>query len=102
MFVFAIASGVTGTLTTRASDGFRKVGFSIAAVCAYGVATVMMAFLLQRLPVGIVYAIWTGSAAVVLLVIDRFAFGVRTTKAQLLGMALTLLGVVLLGGAVQK
>jgi len=101
LFVLAIGSGASGTILTRASDGFRRPGYSLGAIAAYGVATVVLALLLQRLPVGIVYAVWTGSAAVVLLAIDRIAFQVRTSGAQLVGVAITIVGVALLGTAVQ-
>lgn len=101
MFAAAIGSGVSGTLFTRASKGFRKWGYAAGAVAAYAVATFMMALLLQRLPVGIVYAIWTGAAAVVLLLVDRFAFRVRARTPQLIGMAVTIVGVALLGTAAQ-
>jgi len=101
LLVLAIGSGASGTVLTRASDGFRKPGYSLGAIAAYGVATVMLALLLQRMPVGIVYAIWTGAAAVVLLTIDRLAFQVRTSGAQLVGVAITIVGVALLGTAVQ-
>ena len=102
MFVLAIASGASGTLLTRASQGFRRWGYSLGAIGAYGTATFMMALLLQRLPVGIVYAVWTGAAAVVLLVVERLAFKVRTNKPQRAGMAITIVGVALLGTAVQS
>ncbi len=101
MFVLAIGSGASGTVLTRASNGFRRVGYSLGAIAAYGVATVMLALLLQRMPVGIVYAVWTGAAAVVLLAIDRVAFQVRTSGPQLVGVAITIVGVALLGTAVQ-
>lgn len=101
MFAAAIGSGVTGTLFTRASEGFRRWGYAAGSIAAYTVATIMMALLLQRLPVGIVYAVWTGAAAVVLLLVDRFAFKVETRRPQLIGMAITIVGVALLGTAAQ-
>lgn len=97
MMTFAVASGVSGTLFTRASKGFSRQRYGLAAIVCYAVATGLMAWLVKRLPVGIVYAVWTGSAAVVLLAVDAFAFKVRTTRLQLVGMALTLVGVMLLG-----
>ncbi len=100
LFALAIGSGVSGTLLTRASSGFRRWGYGIGAIGAYGIATVMMALLLQRLPVGIVYAIWTGAAAVVLLAVDRFVFHLERTRAQLAGIAVTFVGIALLSTAV--
>lgn len=102
MFILAIGSGVSGTILTRASDGFRKWRYGLGAVGAYAIATVAMALLLQRLPVGIVYAVWTGSAAVVLVAVDRIFFNVKNNKSQLVGMLVTFLGVVLLGTAMRS
>jgi small multidrug resistance pump len=97
MFGLAIASGVAGTLSTRASRGFTRLPYAVAAVASYTVATLTEAWLVQRVPVGIVYAVWTGTAAAVLLGIDRFVFGERTTRMQVAGTALVLVGVGLLG-----
>lgn len=99
MLAAAIASGVVGTLCTRASRGFQRWGYGLSAVAAYGLATVLLAWLVMHLPVGAVYAVWTGTAAVVLLVIDTLIFGVRITWLQRAGMLVTLTGVGLLGTA---
>lgn len=99
MLVAAIASGVTGTVCTRASDGLRRWGYSLGAVGAYGIATVLLAWLVLHLPMGVVYAVWTGSAAVILLLIDTFVYKVQTSWIQRAGMLVTLLGVALLGTA---
>lgn len=102
MFALAVGSGASGTVLTRASNGFRRWGYGLGAIGAYAVATVMMALLLQRLPVGVVYAVWTGAAAVVLLVVDRLVFGVENSRIQLAGMAVTFIGIVFLATAVQS
>lgn len=100
MLAAAVVAGVSGTLFTRASKGFSRWAYSAAAVASYGLATVLMAWLVQRLPVGVVYAVWTGAAALVLLAIDTIMFKVRTRPWQLAGMAVTLAGVALLGTVV--
>lgn len=99
MLAAAIASGVTGTLCTRASQGLRRWGYTLGAVGAYGIATVLLAQLVLHLPMGVVYAVWTGSAAVILLAIDTWAYKVSTTWFQRAGMLVTLIGVALLGTA---
>ncbi|MCA1188188.1 MULTISPECIES: multidrug efflux SMR transporter [unclassified Saccharopolyspora] len=97
MLCLAIAAGLCGSLCTRASRGFTRWGWGIAAIAGYAIATVLLSWLVQRLPVGLVYAVWTGAAAVVLVAVDRVFFAVRTSRVQLGGMAVTLLGIVLLG-----
>lgn len=99
VLALAIASGLSGTLFTRASRGFTRWGCALAAVVSFAMATLLLSWLVQRLPVGLVYAVWTGTAAVVLVVVDRIFFAVRTSRVQLAGMALTLLGVTILGVA---
>lgn len=101
IFGLAIASGVSGTLLTRASQGFRKWHFGLLAVFCYAAATILMGWLVQRIPVGVVYAMWTGVAAVVLLVADRLVYKERLTPMQFVGTGVALVGVVLLSGGVR-
>ncbi|MCR6487483.1 SMR family transporter [Amycolatopsis sp. OK19-0408] len=97
VLALAIASGLSGTLFTRASHGFTRWASALAAVVSFAMATLLLSWLVQRLPVGLVYAVWTGTAAVVLVIVDRIFFAVRTTPVQLAGMAVTLAGVTILG-----
>ncbi|WP_242535522.1 DMT family transporter [Streptomyces albidoflavus] len=93
----AVLCGLGGTLCTRASQGFTRWGYALAAVASYAAATVAMAWLVQRAPVGLIYAVWTGAAAVALVVIDRIWFHIRMSLLQLAGVVATVSGVVLLG-----
>lgn len=54
-----------------ASKGFTQWTFACGATLCYTVATVAMAWLVQRAPVGLIYAVWTGAASVALVAIDR-------------------------------
>ena len=100
MLLAAVAASVSGTLCARKSNGFSRWGYSLGALSSYAVATVLMAWLVQRLPIGVVYAVWTGAAAVVLLLADTIVYKLATSRLQLAGMAITLCGVALLGTAV--
>ncbi|MEU0133922.1 SMR family transporter [Streptomyces sp. NPDC006296] len=93
----AVLSGLGGTLCTRASRGFTRWGYAVAALLSYAAATAAMAWLVQHEPVGLVYAVWTGAAAVALVVIDRIFHEVRLSFLQLAGVAATVVGVSLLG-----
>jgi small multidrug resistance pump len=92
----AIAGGVTGTLMTRASRGFTRYRPALAAIAAYALATVLEAWLLQRIPAGVVYAVWTGTAAAVLVAVDHCVFHLPHRWPQLVGMLITLAGVAVL------
>lgn len=97
----AIASGICGTLLTRASDGFTRWGYGLASITSYMVATVLLAWLVQRFPVGVVYVLWAGAATVILLTIDILVIKIRATSLQLCGMGVTLVGVMLLATALR-
>ncbi|MET8922529.1 SMR family transporter [Streptomyces sp. NPDC004623] len=93
----AVLSGLGGTLCARASNGFTQWTFACAATLCYTVATVAMAWLVQRAPVGLIYAVWTGAASVVLVAIDRIRHQVRLSVLQSAGVVATVAGVALLG-----
>ena len=97
IFGLAVTSGVAGTLSARASRGSTRAQYAVMAAASYAVATLAEAWLVQRVPVGIVYAVWTGTAAAVLLGIDRVVFKERVTTVQVVGTVLVLVGVGLLG-----
>lgn len=90
----AVVSGVTGTLCAKASDGFRRPRATLAFLVTYGLALFLLAVLMERLPLGVLYALWGGTAAALLAAIDRFWLGQRMHWTGYLGLALVALGVV--------
>ncbi|MEU0537381.1 MULTISPECIES: DMT family transporter [Amycolatopsis] len=97
----AVLCGVAGTVLVKLSRGFRRWRPALGSLVAYTGATVLLARLLEVLPVGVVYAVWSGVAAVVLLIIDRVFFGERLTWRHALGAGLVVSGIALVhvGGA---
>ncbi len=96
LLVPTIACGVLGTLMLRASRGLRRRGPTALAIGFFVLATLGLAKLVQVLPVGPVYAVWTGTASLVLLVIDRLWFREDITPRHVGGMLLVVVGVVLI------
>ncbi len=92
----AVLSGVLGSTMMKLSDGLRRAGPVLGVVAGYGVATVALALLMELLPVGVIYAVWGGGAAVGLTVVGRVVFGERLTRTRLAGVALIVVGVVVL------
>ena len=92
----AVLSGVVGSTMMKLSDGLRRVGPLVGVVAGYGIATVALALLMERLPVGVIYAVWGGGAAVILTVVGRVVFGERLTAHRLVGVGLIVGGVVVL------
>ncbi|MEX0754625.1 MAG: multidrug efflux SMR transporter [Actinomycetota bacterium] len=90
---FAIATEVTATLSLRASDGFKRLGFSIVVIVGYGLSFWLLGLILRELPSGVVYAIWSGFGIAIIAVAGRFLFDDRLPIAAIGGIALILVGI---------
>ena len=96
LLVPTIACGVGGTLMLRASHGLRRAGPTALAIVFFVLATVGLSRLVLVLPVGPVYAVWAGSASLVLLLIDWLVFKEELHRHHVGGMLLIVVGVVLI------
>ena len=96
LLVPTIACGVLGTLMLRASQGLRRLRPTLAAVGFFVLATIGLSRLVQVLPVGPVYAVWAGSASLVLLVVDWLVFDEDLGRRRVAGLLLIVAGVVLI------
>jgi len=94
--LLAIVGGVTGTSALSASNGFtRPVPIAVLAV-AYLVCFLALTRALQVIAVGIAYAIWSGIGITLVTLIGWHAFGQKLSAGQLAGIALILVGVVVI------
>lgn len=91
--VLAIVTETIGTSALQASQQFTKFWPSLVVLLAYGFSFYMMGLTLKFMPVGIVYAIWSGLGIVCIALIGLFVFGQRLDLPAILGLALIILGV---------
>lgn len=92
----AIVSEVIATSALKASDGFTKLIPSMVVVVGYMVAFYCLSLTLRALPVGIVYAIWSGVGIVLISLVGYLLFGQTLSSVALLGMAFITVGVIIL------
>ena len=92
----AIISEVIATSALKASEGFTKIGPSILVVAGYALAFYFLSLTLKVMSVGIAYAIWAGLGIVLTAIIGWWLFGQKLDLAAILGMALILLGVLVI------
>jgi small multidrug resistance pump len=92
----AIAAEVVGTSFLRASEGFTKLVPSLIVVAAYGVAFFFLSLTLEKIPVGIAYAVWSGAGVTLIAAIGWLFLGQKLDAAAILGMGLIVAGVVVL------
>lgn len=94
--VLAIVFEVGGTLSLRASDGFRKRVWLFPLALSYGAAFVCLGLALAAgMPVGVAYGIWTALGIVLIALLARQIWDEPLTKRMLLGMVVIIAGVLL-------
>ena len=92
----AIIGEVVATSFLRASNGFSALWPSVIVVAGYAVTFYFLSLALQSIPVGIAYAIWSGTGIVLIALIAYFAYGQGLDLPALIGMGLILAGVLVI------
>ena len=91
----AILAETLATTALKASDGFTRLGASLACIVGYGVSFYLLSLALRALPVGVAYAIWSGVGVVLIS-----AIGVVVFEQSLDGPAMAGIGLIVAGVAV--
>ena len=92
----AIACEVTGTLSLRASDGFRRPRWLAPVVLSYTLAFLFLGLALSAgMPVAVAYGIWTAVGIVLVAVAARAIWRDPLTGRMLAGIGLIVVGVLL-------
>ena len=94
--VLAIAFETIGTSALNASQQFTRIWPSALVVLAYAASFWFMAVALRTMPVGIVYAIWSGLGIVFIAAIGYVVFGQHLDLPALLGLGLILAGILVI------
>jgi small multidrug resistance pump len=104
VLAFAIATEVVGTVALRASHGLTRVGPIVICAVAYIASFALLAVTLKYLSLGTTYAIWAGIGTVAIAIIGRVVYHELLTAVNGVGIALVVLGVVLIhmGGGVSR
>ncbi|MFD5162327.1 DMT family transporter [Streptomyces hawaiiensis] len=97
----AIAAEVAATTAMKYSEGFSRIGPSLLTLVGYLLSFGLLAQTLKTLSVGTAYAIWAGVGTAAIATIGIVFLGEGMTVAKAAGIALIILGVVVLnlGGA---
>ena len=92
----AILAEVIATSALKASEGFSRLVPSLVVVVGYGIAFFCLSLTLRTIPVGIVYAIWSGVGIVLIALAGYFVFGQVLDAPALIGMGLIVAGVLVI------
>lgn len=95
-YLFLIAAVVAETLGTtalQASAQFTRLWPSLLVILAYSVSFYLLSFALKAMPVGVVYAIWSGLGIVLIACIGFILFGQKLDLPAVLGLAMIIGGI---------
>ena len=92
----AIGTEVVATTAVKLSDGFSRLLPVLVVVVGYGISFWAMSIALKTIPLGIVYAIWSGVGTAAIVLIGWLAFRESLDAVKLGGIAIIMAGVLLL------
>ena len=96
LLAVAILSEVVATSALKFSDGFTRPGPTMLALAFYGVAFWLLAIVMRVLPVGVVYAVWSGAGVVLITLLGWLVFRQTLDWPALAGMGLIVAGVLMI------
>jgi len=94
----AIGSEIVATVSLKLSDGFTKPIPSVVVVLGYAMSFYALSISLRTIPLGVVYAIWSGVGTAAIVVIGLFLFRETLDAVKVAGIGLIITGVVMLNG----
>lgn len=92
----AIVAEVIATTMLKASEGFTRLWPSLVVVVGYGVAFWGLSMVVKTMPLGIVYAIWSGMGIVLVSISAVFVYQQKLDWPAVLGMGLIIAGVLVI------
>jgi small multidrug resistance pump len=92
----AIVAEVGATSALKASHGFSRLVPSLLTVAGYALAFFCLSLTLRTVPVGIVYAIWSGVGIVLISAVGWAVYGEQLDPPALIGLGLIIAGVLVL------
>jgi len=92
----AIAAEVAGTSLLKVTEEFTKLVPTTFLVIFYVISFWLMTLALRDLPLGVVYAVWSGLGIVLVAIIGAFVYKEVPDLASIIGMALIISGVVVM------
>ena len=94
LLLLAIGAEVVGTSCLKLSQGFSRPGPTLIVLSAYAISMTLMSRVVQVLPMGLTYALWSGIGIVAIVLVGLLVYRQVPTQGQLVGMALITVGVI--------
>lgn len=92
----AIVTEVIGTSALKSAEGFTRLLPSVMVIASYAISFYLLSLTLSSIPVGVVYAVWSGVGIVLLALTGAFLFKQTLDTPAIVGISLILAGVVVI------
>ncbi|WP_408466875.1 DMT family transporter [Paraburkholderia fungorum] len=96
LLAIAIVAEVIATSAMRASEGFSRLLPATVVVIGYGIAFYCLSLTLKSIPVGIVYAVWSGAGIVLITLVAVVLYRQVPDVPAIIGLGLIIAGVAVL------
>jgi small multidrug resistance pump len=93
ILALAVLFETIGTTALQASQQFTRAGPSVLVVLAYGISFYLLSITLRTMPVGVVYALWSGLGIILIATIGWVVFGQKLDLPALAGLAMIISGI---------
>ena len=94
--IVAVLMETIGTTALQASAQFSRFWPSVLVVIAYGISFYFLALALKFMPVGVVYAMWSGLGIIFIACIGFIVFGQRLDLPAIIGLGLIIAGILVI------
>ncbi|GAA1404037.1 multidrug efflux SMR transporter [Kitasatospora putterlickiae] len=96
LLTLAILSEVCATSCLKLTEGFSRFWPSVGVAIGYVLSFALLGRALKHIPVSVAYAVWSGAGTAAVAGIGVAAFGESLGRLQWFGIALIIVGVVVL------
>jgi small multidrug resistance pump len=93
ILVLAVLAETIGTTALQASQQFTRLWPSALVLVAYCISFYLLSITMRTIPVGIVYALWSGLGIVLIAIIGWVVFGQKLDPPALAGLAMIIGGI---------
>lgn len=96
LLVVAGVLDVAWAVSMKYAEGYTRLGWSVVSVLLLAAFVYLLGKVLEALPVGTAYAVWTGIGAAGTVIMGVVLFGEQFTPLRLGGIAAVLAGIAML------
>ena len=94
--VIAILAELVGTSCLKLANGWQRPWAWLGVVGGFGIALWLVAYLVQKMDISVVYAIWSGVGIAFVAIVGVVVFHESMSWTKAAGLLATMLGIVLL------